>query len=343
MSGHGAYEDEMRLRRPYDTDDPEFSSLAEELRSACRGAPGPDVEARHIRAIVEQARLTPEAPIAEPNVVGRASKPVGVLARLGAAAAALAVLTGSLALAGVDLPVLPDRDSDTAGESREKTAEADAADGDENRGETALRVQAAIESNVPLLQAGDISGCEFGAIVSAAGRGVEPDTSKCNGENAAEGDDAEPGPAQSETAQRVQAAIEVNLPLLHEGEISGCEFGAIVSAAARGVEPDTSNCDTATVKAEADEAVSEGAKQKGGSAAKSSAPKGSKTAGDSQGNKEGGGGDATGASEEPAAKANNKGNAKAKGKGTDEDKAPGLGKGNGAPPAGKPGGKFDGD
>jgi hypothetical protein len=339
MSGHDAYEDEMRLRRPYDTDDPEFSSLAEEIRSACRGAPGPYVEARHIRAIVEQARLTPEAPIAEPDVVKRVSKPVGVLARLGAAAAVLAVLTGSLALAGVDLPVLPDRDSDTAGESREKTGEADAAAGDENRSETALRVQAAIEANLPLLQSGDISGCEFGAMVSAAARGVEPDTSKCNGENA-EGDDAEPGLARSETAQRVQAAIEVNLPLLHEGEISGCEFGAIVSAAARGVEPDTSKCEKNKLRAETDEAVSEDAKQTGGAAAEPSAPtKASKAGGKAQGKKDGSGGDATGAAEEPAAKANNKDNANTK----DEDEVPGQGKGYGAPPIGKPGGNSNGD
>ena len=325
MSGHDAYEDEMRLRRPYDTDDPEFSSLAEEIRSACRGAPGPDVEARHIRAIVEQARLSPEVPIAEPAVVRRTSKPVGVLARLGAAAAALAVLTGSLALAGVDLPVFPD----SAGESREKTGEADAADGDENRSETAQRVQAVIEANLPLLQAGDISGCEFGEMVSAAARGVEPDTSKCNNE----GDDAEPELGRSETAQRVQAAIEVNLPLLHAGEISGCEFGAMVSAAARGVEPDTSKCEKNKLRAETDEAVSTDAKQKGSAAAKPSAPtKASKAADEAQGKK---------AAEEPAAKANN--TDKAQTKVEDEDEFPGQGKGKGAPPIGKPGGKSNGD
>ena len=333
MSDHGAYEDEMRLRRPYDSDDAEFSSLAEEIRSACLGAPGPDVQARHLQAILAQARAVAEVPVVEDAVVVRRAKPLGVLARLGAAAAGLALLTGSLALAGVDLPVLPDRASDDI----EETGVAEGGDDEDDRSETAVRVQAAIQSGLPMLQAGDISGCEFGAMVSAAARGVEPDTSKCTGdENGAEDGES----PRSETAQRVHAALEENLPLLHAGDISGCEFGAIVSAAARGVEADTSRCEKADVKAEAEVESSNGAGAKGAESEESAPSKGSKAAGKSQGP---GGTDGAEASEEPAAKSKNQDKGKTKPKQQDADESPGQGKGKGAPPAGKPGGKSNGD
>ena len=184
MSDHDAYEDEMRLRRPFDTDDPEFSSLAEEIRFACRGAPGQDVEARHIAAMLEQARVTPDAPLATGQ--RRARRRVGVLARLGAAAAGLALLTGGLAVAGADLPGLPRLPgggpaSDEASASDRQTGDVEEDIGGGGRSETALRVQEAIEMNLPSLQAGDISGCEFGAMVSAAARVTEPDTSRCAG------------------------------------------------------------------------------------------------------------------------------------------------------------------
>jgi hypothetical protein len=337
MSDRNAYEGEMRLRRPYDTDDPEFSSLAEEVRSACLGAPGPEVQARHIQAIVEQARRIPEVPTVASGGVGRRSRPLGVLARLGAAAAILALLTGSLALAGVDLPILPDGTSDDspAHESRPEPTREDA-----TRSETAEAVQAAIRSSLPMLKVGDLSGCEFGAMVSAAARGVEPDTSGC--EKSDSGEDEEPGAGRSETAQRVQAAIEVNLPLLHAGGISGCEFGAMVSAAAHGVEPDTSRCEKANLKAGADQTDSKAAKQKGSAAAEPSAPNQNTSPKQSHSKKEAAEGGAAGSSNEPGAKANKQGKTKAKGNDKGDVKAPGQGKGKG-PPAGKPGGSSNGD
>jgi hypothetical protein len=343
MSDHGAYEDEMRLRRPYDSDDAGFSSLAEEIRSACLGAPGPEVQARHLQAIFEQARRVPEVPVAEDAAVApfisdrKRAKPLGVLARLGAAAAGLALLTGSLALAGVDLPVLPDMAS---GNSEDAAGEGGAGGGEDQRSETAARVQAAIQSGLPRLQAGEISGCEFGAMVSAAARGLEPDTSHCTADDNNAGDSDSP---RSETAQRVHAALDENLPLLRAGDISGCEFGAIVSAAARGVAPDTSRCEASNVKARAEQGSSRGTGSKGTAGQKSTPAKGSEAAGKSQVNGKGAGADATGGPEEPAEKSENQDKGEAKPKQKDVDESPGQGKGKGAPPAGKPGGKSNGD
>ncbi|HZA41826.1 MAG TPA: hypothetical protein VFA00_14510 [Actinomycetota bacterium] len=328
MSRHDAYGDEMRLRRPYDPDDAEFASLAEEIRSACLGAPGPQVQARHLRMIIEQTRAAPETPYIVRPPTPRRSRPHGVLAKLGVAAAGLALLTGSLAVAGVDFPILPDRASDKAGDSSAGKEGA-------SLSETAQRVQSAIEANLPLLQAGDISGCEFGAMVSAAARGVEPDTSRCGGDDAGEEEGA--GGERSETAQRVRATIEDNLPLLQAGDISGCEFGAMVSAAARGVEPDTSRCERASKEAGAGLKDS---KEKGDPTTEESAP-GNSTPKKPKGKKQAAGDGAASPDDAGADNKNDKADTNGEDKGQGTDEAPGQGED--APPAGKPGGKSNGD
>ena len=267
MSRHDAYGDEMRLRRPYDPDDAEFASLAEEIRSACLGAPGPQVQARHLRMIIEQTRAAPETPYIVRPPTPRRSRPHGVLAKLGVAAAGLALLTGSLAVAGVDFPILPDRASDKAGDS-------------------------------------------------SAGK---------------------EGASLSETAQRVQSAIEANLPLLQAGDISGCEFGAMVSAAARGVEPDTSRCERASKEAGAGLKDSE---EKGDPTTEESAP-GNSTPKKPKGKKQAAGDGAASPDDAGADNKNDKADTNGEDKGQGTDEAPGQGKD--APPAGKPGGKSNGD
>jgi len=335
MSDHNAYEDEMRLRRPHDSDDAEFSSLAEDIRSACLGAPGPHVQSRHIRAILEQARRVPEVPVAS-HAGLRRSKPLRTLAKLGAAAAALAVLTGSLAVAGVDLPILAGR---PPSDPRANGGAAESDGDDEVRSETAARVQSAIQSSLPMLRTGGITGCEFRAAVSAAARGEAPDTSACT--EAADGEDDVLDPKGSETARNVHAALEENLPRLHAGEISGCEFGAMVSAAARGVEPDTSECPMTNTRTEAESPPPKEAKQKSPAVTEGPPPgSGSKPSPNTKGaksTKEKAGGKGKGAAGNAAAggvpenKAS-KGNAEAS-----QGQAKGPGKG--AQPGGAPGGK----
>jgi hypothetical protein len=251
MGGHDAYEDEMGLVRAHDIDDPEFSSMVDEIRFALRRAPKAAVEARHISAMVEQARHSPVTPMADlPGGRRRSSRPVRVLAKLGAAAAGLGLIAGGLALAGVDLPVLPDPTSDKAREQIDRSSAVDTADG---RSEIAVRVQATIAAHLPSVRAGEMSGCEFGAMVSAAARGITPDSSHCRATTAESGEGG-----SSEIAQRVQAAIAANLRLLRAGDISGCEFGAMVSAAARGTTADPWHCKSKTAEGESDESTDSG-------------------------------------------------------------------------------------
>jgi hypothetical protein len=181
MTDRDAYRDDMSFLHPLDIDDPDLAPTVEEIRTLFRQPPGEAVETRHVAAMVEHAKAAPAVLRAERSPVGR---PIRLLARLAIVAAAFGLLTGGLALAGVDIPVLPDRASDKA----EEAVGEDAQEGEttaaasESRSDTAERVQAVIETNLPLLHEGQISGCEFGAMVSAAARDVEPDTSKCQGE-----------------------------------------------------------------------------------------------------------------------------------------------------------------
>jgi hypothetical protein len=246
MSEDDAYRDEVGFRRFHDVDDPEFAALVEEIRAAYRRAPEPLVESRHITAILGQSQRS----LAEADLVQLETRPttkrLTVMAKLATATAGLALLTGGLALAGVNLPLLPNPSSDRAREavaiSHQRSDDENNAPGvdqlPEDANDTAVSVVSAIETNLIVLQRGEISGCEFGAMVSAAAHHVKPDSSHCSNAGTAQ---ELPGEA-SDTAERVLAVIETSLPQLKSGDISGCEFGAMVSAAARNVEPDPSRC-----------------------------------------------------------------------------------------------------
>ena len=198
MTDRDAYRDDMSFLHPLDIDDPDLAPTVEEIRTLFRQPPGGAVETRHVAAMVEHAEAAPAVLGVERSPVGR---PIRLIARLGVVAAAFGLLTGGLALAGVDLPVFSDRASDKAkdagAEEADDTTEdvivpsagqPQGTDDDEtaaatdSRSDTAQRVQAVIETNLPLLHEGQISGCEFGAMVSAAARDVEPDTAKCQEE-----------------------------------------------------------------------------------------------------------------------------------------------------------------
>jgi hypothetical protein len=216
MSAGAAFHDEMGPLRRRDIDDSEFSELVEGIRAAFLRRPDRALEARHLAAIASEAKRIPLAPMERTNRMG-------LLSRLIVVAAVLGLLSGGLALAGVDLPLFGDGN----GAGGSAVPSADRRPG--SAGDIAVSVIEAIETNLPLLRDGEISGCQFGAMVSAAARGTEPDETHCSD-------------GSGETAERVLATIETNLPLLRERDISGCEFGAIVSAAARGTDPDPSHC-----------------------------------------------------------------------------------------------------
>lgn len=215
MSDPDAYPDEMGSLRPRDIDEPEFSTLVDELRSAYVREPDPEVGSRHLAAMLEQAKSVPVAPASPPSLERR--RRFGLIARLGIAAAGFALLSGGLALAGVDLPVLPEgarepaRETVKSGETEETSDDVIVPSVDvlpDDVSDTAVSVLETIEATLPLLQDGDISGCEFGAMVSAAAREVEPDTSHCkDGASASEGAGGSKGAeASAEGRARADAA-----------------------------------------------------------------------------------------------------------------------------------------
>src|SRR5918999_1642237 len=175
VTDRDAYRDDMSFLHPLDIDEPDLGPAVEEIRSLFRRSPSRAVETRHLAAMAEHAEAAPAVLGVERSPVGR---PIRLIARLGVVAAVFGLLTGGLALAGVDLPVFSDRSSDKAKDAGAEEAD----DVSDSLSDTAQRVQAVIETNLPLLHEGQISGCEFGAMVSAAARDVEPDTSKCQGE-----------------------------------------------------------------------------------------------------------------------------------------------------------------
>jgi hypothetical protein len=192
MSDRDAYRNEMGSLRPRDIDDPDLSALVEEVRSAYLREPDPEVGSRHLAAIVEQAQAVSAAPTTGPSAERKPiTRRLGLIARVGIAAAGFGLVTGGLALAGVNLPMLPDTASETASEAvaADRAQETKGPSEDvivpsaeqlsDEASDTAVAVLETIEANLPLLQDGDISGCEFGAMVSAAARDVEPDTSHC--------------------------------------------------------------------------------------------------------------------------------------------------------------------
>jgi hypothetical protein len=212
MAG-GAYPDDMaRFLRMSDEDverlfrgvppedDEDLRNLAFFLTDAAESLsapPGSEVEAGHLAQLADvtgsgpasERRSTTALPVTRP-AEGRSAilrRSVRFVATAIGAAASLVLLTGTLALAGVDLPGtaaetafqkvlgvgLPNQDRDAAADAADPAKlPADASD-------TAGRVLTVVQE---WFEGAPWSGCEFGARVSQAARGLEgePDTSRCD-------------------------------------------------------------------------------------------------------------------------------------------------------------------
>jgi hypothetical protein len=194
-------EDVERLFRGVPPDDDEdLRDLAFFLTDAAESLSAPpssEVEARHLAEFGEvigsgpasDRRSTTTLRVARP--AGRRSsmvrRSVRWVATVVGATASLVLLTGALALAGVDLPGaaaetafhkvlgvdLPNQDRDAAADAVDPAKlPADASD-------TAVRVLTVIQE---WFEGAPWSGCEFGARVSHAARGLEgvADTARCD-------------------------------------------------------------------------------------------------------------------------------------------------------------------
>jgi hypothetical protein len=208
----GAYPDDMaRFLRLSDEDverlfrgvppedDEDLQDLAFFLADAAESLSAPPssrVEARHLGQLAEVigSGSAPERRSTTVDVARSATRrspmiprTVRWVATVVVAAASLVLMTGALALAGVDLPGtaaetafekvlgvnLPNQDRDAAADAvNPAKLPADASD-------TAVRVLTVIQE---WFEGAPWSGCEFGARVSQAARGLEgePDTSRCD-------------------------------------------------------------------------------------------------------------------------------------------------------------------
>ena len=176
--------------------DEDLRELAEFLSSATRALARPprsDVEAEHLALVSEAFRGRSDAPGAattEMRVNGSRARSglmrlhaVRWAAKVGLAAAAIVLMTAALAFAGVNLP-------GTAAETAFQNVlgvdlpnQGDAPDPAQlppDASDTARRVLTVIQE---MRSGADWTGCEFGARVSHAARGLEgePDTSRCDG------------------------------------------------------------------------------------------------------------------------------------------------------------------
>jgi hypothetical protein len=209
-----AYQDDMaRFLRLSDEDvdrmfrglppgrDEDLRDLAEFLTSAAEALARPprsDVEAGHLALLAEEARLrsqevlasvpaaTTEAPIAGPTERRGLMRlrTVRWAVRVGVATASIVLMTAALAFAGVDLPGTA---AETAfqkvlGVDLPNQAEEHADAVPEELPESASGTAVAVLDVIREWRSGaEWTGCEFGARVSAAARGLEgePDTSHC--------------------------------------------------------------------------------------------------------------------------------------------------------------------
>jgi hypothetical protein len=178
--------------------DEDLRDLAEFLSSATRALARPpriDVEAEHLALISEAFRARSDAPDAAAAMtemrVDRSRARSGLMrlravrwaAKVGLGAAAVVLMTAALAFAGVNLP-------GTAAETAFQNVlgvdlpnQGDAPDPAQlppDASDTARRVLTVIQE---MRSGADWTGCEFGARVSHAARGLEgePDTSRCEG------------------------------------------------------------------------------------------------------------------------------------------------------------------
>jgi hypothetical protein len=176
--------------------DEDLHDLADFLSGATQALARPpriDVEAEHLALVSEAFRARSDAPNGATTEVGagRSHSRRGLMrlrtvrwaAKGGLAAAAIVLMTAALAFAGVDLP------GNAAETAFQKVLGVDLPNqGDEpdpaqlppDASDTARRVLTVIQE---WRSGAEWTGCEFGARVSHAARGLEgePDTSRCEG------------------------------------------------------------------------------------------------------------------------------------------------------------------
>lgn len=165
------------------------------LKTGLVEAPGEEASRRHLAAIVRAsgaaaATRSHGRGSAQParsrargarRDIGLRGRLPGLVAKAMVAAVALSFLTVGLAFAGVvDLPDPAEDALAKIGVTLPESGSLPSTDQlPADAGDTAVAVIGAIETFLPQLQDGTISGCEFGAFVSAAATGEEPDASHC--------------------------------------------------------------------------------------------------------------------------------------------------------------------
>lgn len=227
----------------------DLSAMVERIRGASSQRPSESTETAHIETLVRESQSV-RRELRGSRIRNRPGLRTSRLIRVTAIAMGLALLMAQFAVAsGLHVPGLSQA-SEWAGNTLgigDDTPEPDQLP--PAASDQARRVLAAINANQDLVKSGELSGCEFGALVTAASENTAPDFSDCPGRRGGEGieDDEIPSPDQlpssaSDGARRVLTAIQDNLPLLGTGELSGCEFGALVTAASQNTAPDFSDC-----------------------------------------------------------------------------------------------------
>jgi hypothetical protein len=179
-----AYSDVMGRLRPTDREidevlsgrtpegHPDLFALAvslTELRDSLARMPTEPHRSAHVAASAEAACTSALSRAgSQPAPSPRRKRTMRPLARIALSALVLTALTTGLALAGVDLPGLPDQAS-----APESVPPGDSVQGEASLSNTAADVLATIEDRLDDLQSGTISGCEFGhAVATAAGADV---------------------------------------------------------------------------------------------------------------------------------------------------------------------------
>lgn len=294
MSGSGAYEDDMLRPLSHVRDEDLDLLLAghhrhEELediavflgglKDAVAEAPGEGASRRHLAAIVQVAG---EAAARSYVLDGRAPRErsrarrwspvlrtrfVRVMARALVLAVGASFLSVGLAFAGVvDLPevaddalarvgvTLPEQAGDPETESVPSTEQLP-----EDADETAFAVIGAIQTYLPQLQDGTISGCEFGAFVSAAASGEEVDANACSAAAAAGEQETVGAEGGAETGDQASSGGKSVADQAEQGALEGSsETGDQASTGGESVADDASGGEASEAQQAGEDAASEG-------------------------------------------------------------------------------------
>jgi len=294
LSGSGAYEDDM-LRplshvRDEDIDlllaghhrDEELGDIAAFLGGlidAVAEAPAEGASRRHLAAIVQVAgeaaarghvldsRARLERSRARRWSPVLRTRFVRVMARALVVAVGASFLSVGLALAGVvDLPEVADDalarvgvtlPEQAGGPETESVPSAELLP--EDADETAFAVIGAIETYLPQLQDGTISGCEFGAFVSAAATGEEVDTNACSASAAAGEQETVGAQGGAETGDQASSGGMSVADQAEQGALEGSsETGDQASAGGESVADDASGGQASDAQQTGQDATTEG-------------------------------------------------------------------------------------